>query len=253
MRGDEEAFDALVRAAEQQRLVGWDFSWVDDRVVETPPPWSYQARATTLLRAATAVLDLGTGGGERLASLAPLPAHAVATEAYPPNVPVARARLEPLGVEVRQVTDDELLPVADAEFDLVLDRHTSFSATEVARALRPGGTFLTQQVGHGDLVDLDELLGLPPRDGSWRLEAAVAAVTAAGLEVVEADEALLPTRIHDVGALVFLLRALPWQFDGFDLTRHRPALLAAHGAMTDGGPLEVRAHRFLLEAGRPAA
>jgi len=34
---------------------------------------------------------MGTGGGEFLASLAPLPMHTSATEAYPPNVEIARA------------------------------------------------------------------------------------------------------------------------------------------------------------------
>jgi hypothetical protein len=35
------------------------------------------------------LLDMGTGGGELLASMAPLP-DVWATEGYPPNVPIAR-------------------------------------------------------------------------------------------------------------------------------------------------------------------
>jgi SAM-dependent methyltransferase len=77
----------------------------------------------------------------------PFPELAYATEAYAPNVPVAKKRLEPLGVRVTAIDDDDSLPFDDAGFDLVLNKHESFSPAEVRRILRPGGTFLTQQVG----------------------------------------------------------------------------------------------------------
>jgi SAM-dependent methyltransferase len=51
-----------------------------------------------------------------------------------------------------------LLPLADATFDLVINRHESFDAREVQRVLRPGGTFITQQVGAQDLIELNEAL-----------------------------------------------------------------------------------------------
>jgi hypothetical protein len=53
------------------------------------------------MRAGTTLLDLDTGGGELLAASAPLPRRTIATEGWAPNVPVARDRLSPLGVEVR--------------------------------------------------------------------------------------------------------------------------------------------------------
>jgi hypothetical protein len=46
------------------------------------------------------VLDLGTGGGERFVRYAPFPRVAIVPEAHLPNVPVAAARLAPLGVQV---------------------------------------------------------------------------------------------------------------------------------------------------------
>ena len=35
----------------------------------------------------------------------------------------------------------------DSSFDLVINRHEIFGAKEVFRALKPGGLFLTHQVG----------------------------------------------------------------------------------------------------------
>lgn len=40
---------------------------------------------------------MGTGGGEFLAGLQPLPPHTCATEGYPPNIPIAQQRLKRLG------------------------------------------------------------------------------------------------------------------------------------------------------------
>lgn len=93
--------------------------------------------------------DAGYGNrrGELLSRLRPFPEIVCATEAYAPNVPIAKERLEPLGVRVMAIQDDNSLPFGDAGFDLVLNKHESFSPTEVRRILRPGGTFLTQQVG----------------------------------------------------------------------------------------------------------
>jgi hypothetical protein len=45
---------------------------------------------------------MGTGGGEALSGLVPRPPRTVATEAWPPNVPVAARRLRPLDIPVVQ-------------------------------------------------------------------------------------------------------------------------------------------------------
>ena len=93
-------FERLLAAAEAYTMEGWDWNALEDRYVEAGPPWDYRAEVTALLPTAHALLDMGTGGGEFLSSLAPLPPECWATEAYPPNIPVAAARLRPLGVRV---------------------------------------------------------------------------------------------------------------------------------------------------------
>ena len=102
---------------EQQPFEGWDFSAYKDRFWWTDnQAWSYLDRAAALLDNATAVLDLDTGGGERLLELRPhWPAKGCATEAYPPNFSLASQALEPLGAKVFAVASDErvALPFAD--------------------------------------------------------------------------------------------------------------------------------------------
>ena len=139
------------RQEESRPFTGWDFSYLDGRMLEDQPPWSYLTRAGELMRQSTALLDMGTGGGERLLRLREdWPRKVVTTEDYPPNVALARERLEPLGarVEVVALLRDGPMPFDDGEFDLVINRHSGLNASEVGRILAPGGAFLTQQV-HG--------------------------------------------------------------------------------------------------------
>ncbi|MBN1260215.1 MAG: hypothetical protein JXB35_06000, partial [Anaerolineae bacterium] len=70
---DDGAFEQLVAGALAQGFSGWDFSCLKERWREMPPPWDYRRRAYEASRNVAALLDQGTGGGEVLASLAPLP------------------------------------------------------------------------------------------------------------------------------------------------------------------------------------
>jgi len=93
--------------------------------------------------------------------LRPLPAKTVATEGYAPNVQTARDRLSPLGVQVIAIDQetDHILPLADSTFDLIINRHEYYDPHEVRRILKPGGRFITQQVGGGEYPPLRTLLG----------------------------------------------------------------------------------------------
>ena len=113
---------------------------------------------------ATAALDIETGGGEVLATVTRRPPTLVATESWPPNVALARARLRPLGAVVVAVADAPALPFRTASFDLVVSRHPVVVLwDEIARVLRPGGTYLSQQIGAGTNRELtDFMMGPQP-------------------------------------------------------------------------------------------
>lgn len=132
MTNSTATFNTLVAEALTQNFSGWDFSWLAGRWHEEDPPWDYTAIVRQAFPEASTLLDLDTGGGEILASLAPLPEKTVAIECYPPNIAVAQARLEPLGVPVVTPDDGETLPFDNESFDLAINRHGSFRAPEVA-------------------------------------------------------------------------------------------------------------------------
>ena len=146
----EKSFDEWVAEALEASFSGWDFSWLADRWITDPLPWNYGERVLAAFSGVDSLLDMGTGGGEFLASLAPLPPDAWATENYAPNMPIARGRLEPLGIHLVTGVPDDALPFPSERFDLVINRHELYDTAEVYRILKPGGRFMTQQVGgHG--------------------------------------------------------------------------------------------------------
>jgi SAM-dependent methyltransferase len=221
----------------------------------SPLPWDFKELVAKRARKAEDMLDLGTGGGEWLADLADRPSHTVATEAWAPNVPVARERLAPLGVDVVHVegAPDNVrqgrsetrgaLPFDDGSFDLITSRHESFVATEIARLLRPEGIFMTQQLGDGLYREFGELLGAePPRQQAWCLPLAVEQVRRAGLSVQDSAEGRADVTFADVGALAWYLRMVPWTVPDFSIDGYRDRLREV------GGPITLPLAAFYLEA-----
>jgi SAM-dependent methyltransferase len=242
----ERHYDELVGEAVGVPITGWEFAWLDGRAVGSDPSWSYPELARRLVRGAGSLLDLDTGGGELLAELMPLPPHTVAVESWSPNTPVARDRLTPFGVSV--VTE---LPGGEREFDVVLSRHGRLPVADIARLLKPGGTLLSQQVGSDDLTELNAALGAPPPyPQQWTADVAVAALEAAGLVVTDVREEHPPLAFRDVGAIVYQLRAVPWQVRDFTPQRYDRGLRRLDAMIRTDGAYTVAAHRFLVQASR---
>jgi len=236
---------------EQQPFTGWDFSHLDGRMLEEQAPWSYTSRVAELMLRSSAVIDLGTGGGERLLKLkASWPAKVVVTEEYPPNIRLATRRLSPLGVQVVDVrlTDTGLLPFADGEFDLVLNRHAGFNSREVARILAPGGTFLTQQVHGLWAEDLLALFNAKPQWPDATLAKYVPLLKTAGLDITDTQEWAGRISFTDVGAIVYYLKAVPWLVPGFSVETHLQPLLSLQKQLDNGDGLIFSARKYLLEA-----
>jgi SAM-dependent methyltransferase len=246
-------FDKYILDALSLPFSGWDFSFMHDRWRQDRPTWDYPTLARGRMVGIQRLLDQDTGGGELLSSLAPLPIFTFATESYPPNIPVAWERLKPLGVHLISQYRQDVLPIGDDSLDLVLNRHGSYVATELRRMLKPGGVFLTQQVGGRDNLRLNELLQdvveYPYRD--WTLEHMVAELRHAGMEIVQAQECFPENVFRDVGAVVFYLRIISWQVADFSVEKYRHKLYAIHQRIQREGGLVTHSHRVLVEARKP--
>ncbi|MHB1783045.1 MAG: class I SAM-dependent methyltransferase [Acidimicrobiales bacterium] len=246
-RVSPQDFDSLVHHAASAQRAGWDFSYLHGRTTGGELPWSFRDLAHPLLDGASRLLDQDTGGGEALASIGPLPAYVVATEAWQPNVAVAKHRLEPLGVEVRRQFDPRI-PASDGEFDLVMNRHGQIDPGELARVLDTGGRLLTQQVGAGNDGEFNGVLGTPiPSDGPTgdRLADSLSRV---GFRVTRVESVAVPATYLDIGAVVFQLLAVPWQVPGFTVKGLDTELRALDRQIRTDGGFTVHDHRILVLA-----
>jgi SAM-dependent methyltransferase len=246
-------FEELLAEGESVPVEGWDFSWFEGRATEERPSWGYSRMLIERMATASAALDVQTGGGEVLAKvLAQIPrppAVLAASESWPPNVELARRNLRPFGASVVEVADDAGLPFPAGAFDLVVSRHPTVVVwEEIARVLKPGGTYFSQQVGAGSVRELtDFMMGPQPVSDSRHPRKAAAAAEAAGLTVVDLRHEALRMVFHDVGAVVHFLRKVVWIVPGFTFDRYHSRLVELHERIQSAGPFVAYAQRFLIE------
>ena len=246
--------DELVEEADSASVDGWDFSWLDGRATEERPSWGYQRLMSRRLASVSAACDLQPGGGEVLAGAGPFPPTMVAVESWPPNAALATKLLHPRGVVVVVTSDEAGLPFADAAFDLVTSRHpASVRWNEIARVLRPGGTYLAQQIGPATVSELVEyFVGPQPRKwAEYHPDVQTAQAQAAGLEIVDMRMERMRVEFFDVGAVVYFLRKVVWAVPDFTVQRYRERLAELHERIETEGPFVAHATRVLVEARKP--
>ena len=253
--GNKLTYDPIfLKIVEQanQEFSGWDFSFISQtgRVQSDSLPWSYGSRLLCYMQSSNRMLDMGTGGGEFLSHMKPLPHDVYATEAYKPNIPVAKERLQPIGVQVVEIDDDTKLPFSNAYFDLIANQHESYSVNEVRRLLHDKGVFITQQVGGLDCKEINAIFDVPLNDEyiCWNLKRAADEIREKDFHIAYSQEAYPIQRFYDVGALIYYLKAIPWQVPGLKVWNELDTLYTIHKIIQSAGYFEVTQHRFIIIA-----
>ena len=242
--------DALARSlepfeAQARRLEGWQLDYEPEPLV-AGPPWSYEEVAGELCSRASDVLDLGTGGGEvysRLLSRSS--ARAFATEEWHVNAPVASMRLHGRAHVAR--ASSLALPFGAATFGLVLSRHEEILPSEIARLVRPGGRFLTQQLGSDLWHELGEVFAGMTRFPDHR-EIYPRELEQAGLEIEALRDFHHGVRFRELGHLVYHLVAAPWTIPGFSVATHLEGLAELERRVRSADGLVLTESFYLLQA-----
>jgi SAM-dependent methyltransferase len=248
-------FDDLVNEAERAPLGAWDFRWLDGRAVEDRPSWRYFDRVAERAADISTLLEVQAGVGSMTGMLPSLPGLSVATEGFAASVTVAAPRLRSRGAHLVVTSQTRPgLPFADGTFELVISRHPiEVWWPEIARVLRPGGSYFAQHVGPHSLRSLSEFLMGPLPDASERdTEIERRAAEEAGLVVQSMRLERPRTAFYDVGAVVYFLRLVPWIVPGFTVATYRNSLRTLHGAIERHGAFETTASRTLVEANKPS-
>ena len=229
-----------------QAIVGWDWSRLRTR--RDPEPWSYIDVLREHVTAETSALDIGTGGGE------------VFSEVARPTDVALDFSLEMLAVAKTNLPcplvagDGHALPFRPRSFEVVCERHVGVDPAQVLRVLRPGGVFVTQQVGGQICRSIFDAFGWESNGEFWRRHAAeegrtywnvdamAKAYAAAGCEIVRRDESDVAYEFLDEDSLALWLTNAPLP-EVVDADQHRDVLARV--------PLKTNWHSELLVVRMP--
>ncbi len=235
---------------EQKSFQGWDFSYLNGRWESELLSWSYYQVLSNYRRNTDNLLDMGTGGGEFILELGH-PYHLTSvTEGWQPNFQLCKERLEPLGITVKFVGEDDKLNFPNKQFDLIINRHESFDAEEVYRVLKHGGHFITQQVGKlNDRELIEKLLGnIPLSFPNHDLKHNVELLHNSGFVILDKMEELAQMKLFDLGAVVYFAKQIIWEFPDFSVKKHFEQIKALGEEINQKGYVSNNEHRFLIIA-----
>jgi hypothetical protein len=134
--------------------------------------------------------------------------------------------------------------------NLIWNQHESFCAREVRRILSDKGTFFTQQVGGLDCSRINKCLGVPNNKefSEWDLKTPSDGINKNGFNIVFSKEEFPVQRFYNIGALVYYLKAIPWQVPNFNIETHMDGLYKIHQIIQSEGFFDIEQHRFIIKA-----
>ena len=239
---------------EEKSFQGWDFSYIGKRRSNEHLPWDYDKVVRQYLRSNSILLDMGTGGGEYLLTLNHPYENTFASEAYLPNFELCKSTLSPLGIEVRQVFNDNYIPFENNMFDIIINRHEAFDMNEVYRLLKPNGLFITQQVGEFNNNELSSFLISDFNkiiSSEHTLKNNVQLIQNQGFIILREDEFFPTQKFFDIGALVYLAKIIKWEFPNFSVERCFEQLCKLQSIVEEKGYVESKGHKFIIVAQKP--
>lgn len=206
----QSELDEIIESTKQRE--GWDFSSMN--VERQAVPWHYTEIIKEYLRDEDELLDIGTGGGERVLNLAGHCKKIVGIDNDPQMIKTATLNGKPY-TNVEFYIDTEKLENTNSTFDVILNRHAPFDLEAIKSKLKPDGYFITQQVGENNMLSIKQALEQPieePELTSDMLEKVFSKVIAK----MEYDVEYV---VNDVESLIFWLQALDMQHSDMEGVR----------------------------------
>jgi len=141
------------------KKIGWDFGRLKKKV--SGVRWNFYEEVLKKCDKNTVLLDIGMGGGEKVLELADKVKLLVGIDHAEGMVKTARKNLTKSGRKNVYFYQMEARKVGfpDGFFDVIACRQSNFFPKEVYRLLKPGGWFLTQQVGEDDKENITKCFG----------------------------------------------------------------------------------------------
>lgn len=233
---------------------GWDFSRMTTE--REPVPWDYLEIVSNFLRLTDVVLDIGTGGGERLLSLSNNFGTAVGVDPDPGMVRVARDNaVGRSNVRFLRASAERLAPLDDGTFDVVLTRHAPVYVPELDRVTKADGLFICQEVGARNMANIRHAFNT----GSDALyldaqQSMLNDLSARGWQLIAEAQYNVHYWVKDVPSLVFWFKAIAGANEipaDFSIATHHGVVNALIRQFGSQRGLATNEHRTLTIARKP--
>jgi ubiquinone/menaquinone biosynthesis C-methylase UbiE len=138
-----------------EEIKDWNF---DDFQIESEEltNWNMYEILKDVTNKNSKILDLGTGGGEKLLKYYPECAEILGTDYSPEMIKTAKRNLEKSGrknIYFREM-NNLAMDVEDEYFDVVVARHTVTDPKQIMKCLKPGGHLIVKGVDKDDCWSL---------------------------------------------------------------------------------------------------
>ena len=143
-----------------ENLKDWNFDSIN-YTSESLTNWELYDELNKVITFDSVVLDLGTGGGEKVLKNFPKCKQIIATDYSPEMIKTANENLKKSGRNdvVFKVMDNLKMDTQNDYFDIVVARHTCTDATQIYKTLKKGGKLLIRGVDKLDCWALKMIFG----------------------------------------------------------------------------------------------
>jgi SAM-dependent methyltransferase len=230
--------------------IGWDFSHMATE--QETAPWDFLEVVSRYLRPGDSVLDIGTGGGERLLSLARQFHTAIGVDPDPAMVHIAREHGRQFSHVSFLSMGAEQLDLDDSLFDVVLTRHAPTYVPELHRVTKPSGLFICQGIGGRNMGNIRE--AFETGSGSRYEEdgrTVIADLAARGWHILATASYDVRYWVKDLPSLMFWFKAIAGANEvpaDFSVPRHADVINSLIAQFASDRGLETNEHRTLLIA-----
>lgn len=139
-------------------LIGWDFSKLKYELIDNSS-FQYFDEINNQVTEQSILLDIGTGGGEKLTNLiSDKCLLKIGTDFSKEMIKVAKENNKSNKVRFFEM-NSESINFPNFFFDIICARHTPFDFNEIFRLLNDNGTFFSEQIDEDDCQNLKELFG----------------------------------------------------------------------------------------------
>jgi SAM-dependent methyltransferase len=234
--------------------LGWDFSRMS--VEREPVPWDYVEVVSRFLRPSDVVLDIGTGGGERLLTLADRYLRAVGVDPDPDMVRVARDNAaRHTNVQFLPGSAEGLDLLEDGAFDVVLTRHAPTFVPELDRVTKPGGLFICQGVGSRNMANIRQAFNTGSEVLYERAhQSLLSDLTGRGWLLLAEGHYDVRYWVRNVQSIIFWFQAIAGSNEvpgDFSIATHCSVINALIRQFGSPRGLETNEHRTLVIARKP--